>query len=194
MNASQHFTTQNENAYLSYGPVTARALGADQFTIAWSGKGISRNYGGDTTDLLPSLYSRILPYDTTTLWNPAQWVPQVVVINLGTNDFASSIPDKTVFTTAYSNFVKQIRSQYPSAHIYCAVGPMLSYDSLTNSRDYVTTVINTLSAAGDTKLHYIEFPTQDGSLGYGEDYHPSVAEDAAMSSQLVTQIKADLGW
>ena len=71
---------------------------------------------------------------------------------------------------------------------------MLSYDSLTSSRDYVTTVVNTLSAAGDTKLHYIEFPTQDGSLGYGEDYHPSVAEDAAMSSQLVTQIKADLGW
>ncbi len=192
--ASQHFTTRNENAYLAYGSVAARALGADQFTVAWSGKGVIRNYGGDTSELLPALYSRILPYDTTTLWNPGQWVPQVVVINLGTNDFASSIPDKTAFTTGYSNFVSRIRTQYPNAHIYCALGPMLSYASLDNARDYITTVVNQLSAAGDTKVHFIEFPMQDGSLGYGEDYHPTVAQDAVMASQLVNQIKADLGW
>lgn len=192
--ASQHFTTQNENAYLSYGSVTARALGADQFTIAWSGKGVVRNYDGSTTELVPNLYPRILPYDTTNLWNPAQWTPHVVVINLGTNDFAVDIPNKTTFTTGYSNFVKQIRSQYPSAHIYLALGPLLSYTNLTTARDYITTVVSQFNTAGDTKVHFIEFPMQDGSLGYGEDYHPSVAEDAAMSNQLVTQIKADLGW
>ncbi len=191
---SQHFTTQNENAYLSYGSVTARALGADQFTVAWSGKGIVRNYDGSTTELIPNLYPRILPWDTTTLWNPAQWTPQVVVINLGTNDFAVDVPNKTTFTSGYANFVTQIRSQYPGAHIYLALGPLLSYANLTSARDYITTVVNQFNAAGDSKVHFIEFPMQDGSLGYGEDYHPSVAEDAAMSNQLVTQIKADLGW
>lgn len=188
------FTPQNENAYLAYGPVTARALGADQFVVAWSGKGVSRNYGGDTTDLMPSLYPRILPYDTTTLWNPSQWVPQVVVINLGTNDFGSGVPDKTTFTTAYSNFVKQIRGQYPSAHIYLALGPLLYDPNLTTARDYITTVSNQLTSAGDTKIHFIEFPQQTGALGYGEDWHPSVAQHAAMAQQLITQIKADLGW
>ena len=191
---SQHFTTQNENAYLAYGSVTARALGADQFTIAWSGKGVIRNYDGSTTELVPNLYPRILPYDTTNLWNPAQWTPHVVVINLGTNDFAVDVPNKTTFTTGYSNFVKQIRSQYPGAHIYLALGPLLSYANLTTARDYITTVVSQFNSAGDTKVHFIEFPMQDGSLGYGEDYHPSVAEDAAMSNQLVTQIKTDLGW
>ncbi len=188
------FTPQNENAYLAYGPVTARALGADEFNICWSGKGVIRNYGGDTTDVLPSIYLRILPYDTTTLWNPSQWIPQVVVINLGTNDFASGIPDKTAFTTAYTNFVNQIRSQYPNAHIYCALGPMLSGSNLTSARDYLTTVVNQRTAAGDTKVHFIEFPMQDGSLGYGEDWHPSVAQHAAMANQLTNQLKADLGW
>jgi lysophospholipase L1-like esterase len=188
------FTPQNENAYLAYGPVTARALGADQFVIAWSGKGVIRNYSGDTTDLMPSLYPRILPYDTTTLWNPSQWVPQVVVINLGTNDFGSGVPDKTAFTTGYSNFVSQIRSQYPNAHIYCALGPLLYDPNLTTARDYITTVVNQRTAAGDTKLHFIEFPQQTGALGYGEDWHPSVAQHAAMAQQLINQIKADLGW
>jgi len=187
------FTPQNENAYLAYGPVTARALGADQFVIAWSGKGVIRNYS-DATDMMPSLYLRILPYDTTTLWNPSQWVPQVVVINLGTNDFASGVPDKTTFTTGYANFVAQIRSQYPSAHIYLALGPMLSGTNLTSARDYITTVVNQRTAAGDAKVHFIEFPVQDGSLGYGEDWHPSVAEQAVMANQLIAQIKTDLGW
>ena len=188
------FTTQNENAYLAYGPVTARALNADPFLIAWSGKGVIRNYSGDTTDVLPSVYLRVTPWDTTVTWNPSQWVPQVVVINLGTNDFASGIPDKTAFTTGYSNFVNQIRSQYPNAHIYCALGPLLYGDGLIGARDYITTVVNQRTTAGDTKLHFIEFPQQDGSLGYGEDWHPSVAQHAAMAQQLINQIKADLGW
>lgn len=190
----QSFTTQNENAYLAYGSVAARALDADQFTIAWSGKGVIRNYGGDTTDVLPSIYLRILPYDTTTLWDPSQWIPQVVFINLGTNDFSIGAPDKTAFTTAYVDFVEQIRSQYPNAHIYCALGPMLSDSNLTSARDYITTVVNQFISAGDTKVHFIEFPMQDGSLGYGEDWHPSVAQHAAMAEQLVSRLKTDLGW
>jgi lysophospholipase L1-like esterase len=188
------FTTQNENAYLAYGPVTARALNADPFVIAWSGKGVMRNYGGNTTDVFPSVYSRITPWDTTVSWNASQWIPQVVVINLGTNDYSTGAPDKTAFTTAYINFVNTIRTQYPSAHIYIALGPMIVTNDLPSARDYLTTVVSHFTSAGDSKVHFIEFPQQDGSLGYGEDWHPSVAEHAAIANQLIAQIKADLGW
>jgi lysophospholipase L1-like esterase len=190
----QSFTTKNENAYLAYGSVTARTLDADQITVAWSGKGMIRNYGGSTTEVLPDIYLRILPYNTTLVWDPSQWIPQVVVINLGTNDFSTGVPDETTFTTAYANFVKKIRSQYSDAHIYCAVGPMLSGDNLTYARNYISTVVSQLQSAGDTKVHFIEFPVQDGTLGYGEDWHPSVATHAKMASQLAAQIKTDLGW
>ncbi|MBN2533002.1 MAG: hypothetical protein JXB88_08925 [Spirochaetales bacterium] len=190
----QSFTTRNENAYLAYGPVTARLLGADQITVAWSGKGVIRNYGGDTDELMPELYSRILPYDSSHLWDTSQWVPHVVVINLCTNDYSQGIPDRTQFTTAYRNFVQKIRTQYPTAHIYCALGPMLSGDNLVSARDYISSVVNSLTSSGDTKMHFIEFPAQDGSLGYGEDWHPSVATHELMASQLAGQIRADLGW
>ncbi|HEY8464020.1 MAG TPA: cellulose binding domain-containing protein [Bacillota bacterium] len=190
----QNFTTKNENAYLAYGSIAARELGADQITVAWSGKGVVRNYGGDTNETLPELYSRILPYNTSLTWDSSQWIPQVVVINLGTNDFSSGAPEKNQFVTTYSNFVKKIRSQYSQAHIYCAVGPMLGGDNLISARDYINTVVNTLRSAGDAKIHFIEFPMQDGSLGYGEDWHPSVSTHTQMAQQLVKQIKADLGW
>jgi lysophospholipase L1-like esterase len=190
----QSFTAKNENAYLAYGSVTARLLNADQITVAWSGKGVIRNYGGSMTDIMPDMYPRILAYDTTHLWAASTWIPQVAVINLCTNDYSTGIPDRTQFTTAYTSFVKKIRTQYPQAHIYCALGPMLSGDNLTSARDYIGSIINSLKSAGDTKVHFIEFPMQDGSLGYGEDWHPSVAEHAVMGNQLAAQIKTDLGW
>jgi lysophospholipase L1-like esterase len=190
----QSFTTKNENAYLTYGSVTARALDADQITVAWSGKGVVRNYGGDTTEMMPEIYSRILPYNTTLTWDARQWIPQAVVINLGTNDFSTGVPDKTEFTTTYSKLARQIRSQYSDAHIYCALGPMLNGDNLINARNYLNMVVEQLQAAGDSKIHFIEFAMQDGTLGYGEDWHPSIATHAQMANQLVKQLKNDLGW
>ncbi|MBN1697132.1 MAG: hypothetical protein JW881_06440 [Spirochaetales bacterium] len=190
----QSFTTRNENAYLAYGSVTARVLGADQITVAWSGKGVIRNYGGETDEVMPELYPRILPYDTTNLWDPGQWIPHVAVINLCTNDYSAGIPDRNQFTTAYRNFVQQIRGRYPSAHIYCALGPMLSGDNCASARDYIGSVVNSLSSSGDARIHFIEFPAQDGSLGYGEDWHPTVATHERMADQLAAQIRSDLGW
>ncbi len=190
----QSFTTKNENAYLAYGAVTARLLNADPVTVCWSGKGVIRNYNGDTTDLIPSIYSRILPYSATPVWDSSKWIPQAVVINLGTNDFSAGTPDKTAFTTAYSGFVAKIRSQYPDAHIYCVLGPMLYGDGLTNARDFINTVVAQKNSSGDVKVHFIEFPVQDGTNGYGEDWHPSVKTHELMANQLAAEIRNDLGW
>lgn len=191
---NQSFTTKNENASLAYGTVTAKLLNADQITVAWSGKGMIRNYGGDTTDPLPAVYDRILPFSAYPKWDTGKWDPQVVVINLSTNDYSVGVPERTAFVNAYVNFVKKIRGQYPAAHIYCAIGPMLWGEGLDSARDYISGLVNQFQSAGDTKVHFIEFPGQDGSLGYGEDWHPSAATHAVMAEQLAGQIKKDLNW
>jgi Lysophospholipase L1 and related esterases len=190
----QSFTNKNENAYLAYGAVTARLLNADPITVCWSGKGVVRNYGGQSGELMPELYSRILPYTSTPVWDSSKWVPQVVVINLGTNDFSTGSVDKTAFTTGYSNLVTKVRSQYPDAYIYCAVGPMLTWDQLANCKGCITNVVNQKNTSGDSKVHFIEFPAQDGTNGYGEDWHPTVKTHELMANQLAAQIKTDLGW
>ncbi|RCX14294.1 lysophospholipase L1-like esterase [Anaerobacterium chartisolvens] len=191
----QSFTTKNENAYMAYGAITARLLEADPVTVCWSGKGVVRNYGGDTAgDLMPALYPQILPYDKNKLWDSSKWIPQVVVINLGTNDFSTGSPNKSSFTAAYSSFVDRIRSQYPNAHIYCAIGPMLSGNALSDVRDYLNTVVAQKSSSGDQRIHYIEFPVQEWANGYGEDWHPSIKTHQLMAEQLAAQIRKDLGW
>jgi lysophospholipase L1-like esterase len=190
----QTFTTQNENAYLAYGSIASRILGADQITVSWSGKGIMRNYGGDTTEVLPEIYDRILPYNTDLSWDSSKWIPDVVVINLCTNDYSIGIPDETTFVNAYLDFVQKIREQYPSAYIYCAVGPMLSGDNLDSARTNIQSVVDTQALTGDDNIGFIEFPVQDAANGYGEDWHPSVATHELMAEQLANQIEDDLGW
>ena len=190
----QSFTNKNENAYMAYGAITARLLNADPVTVCWSGKGLVQNYGGDLNDLMPAVYSRVLPYNTTLTWDTSKWTPQVVVINLGTNDFSTGSIEKTTFATAYANFVTKIRGQYPDAHIYCAVGPMLSWDQLAKCKDAITSVVDQKKTSGDSKVHFIEFPGQVESNGYGEDWHPSVKTHELMANQLAATIKTDLGW
>ncbi len=190
----QNFTNKNENAYMAYGSITGRLLGADVTTVCWSGKGVVQNYGGNKDELMPSLYQNILPYDKTKIWDYTKWVPQVVVINLGTNDISTVALDGTLFTSQYSKLVDKVRSQYPNAHIYCAVGPMLSGEQLTNMKKYVGNAVTNKNSAGDKNVKFIEFPQQDQANGLGEDWHPSIKTHQLMADQLAKQIKADLGW
>ncbi|MDS0528461.1 GDSL-type esterase/lipase family protein [Clostridium sp. SHJSY1] len=190
----QTFTTKNENSSLAYGAVTAKLLGADPMTISWSGKGVLRNYGGDTTDVMPDLMDQVLPYDKTLKWDSQSWIPQVVVINLSTNDYGIGIPDKADFTNAYTKLVDKVRADYPEANIYCAVGPMLSGDKLESARNYISGIATSKETSGDNKIHFIEFPVQDFANGLGEDWHPSVKTHELMANQLASQIQKDLGW
>ncbi len=190
----QSFTAKNENAYLAYGSVTARLLEADQVTVACSGKGVIRNYGGDTNQMMPDLYPRTLTWNPNLLWDYTQWQPHVVVINLCTNDYSIGIPNRYQFTTAYADLVQEVRGQYAGAVIYCAVGPMLSGENLNSARDYISSVVNDMNSSGDTKVKFIEFPAQTGALGFGEDWHPSVRTHQLMADQLANRIRSDLGW
>ena len=187
------FTNTTENEWLSYGALAARALNAAQITVAWSGKGIYRNYGGDTSELMPVLWDRTLPTDASSAWGFKSYVPDVVVIDLGTNDFSSGDPG-TPFQDAWVSFLTKVRGKYPSAFVFAAVGPMLSGTSYTQDKTYIQAAIDARKSAGDTKLGLVELPTQDPADGLGCDYHPSLKTHQKMADVLTATIKAQMGW
>jgi hypothetical protein len=91
---------KTENQYASYGAIAARELDADVVTVCWSGRGVSRNYKDrppevdpNTRMLVPEAWAQRTIGNEGPPKRPA-WdfasepQPQVVVINLGTNDFA----------------------------------------------------------------------------------------------------------
>ena len=113
------------NAYESYGPRVARALDLDYTITGVSGIGIYRNWSTDGPTM-GDVYG--LKYMHTNLkdnqWDVKQFVPDIVSINLGTNDLAEGdgimprLPfDSTGFIDAYVAFLKTIHHYYPDAAI-----------------------------------------------------------------------------
>jgi lysophospholipase L1-like esterase len=193
MNCS--FTADTENHYLSYEAITARTLGADLITTAWSGKGVVCNYGDDPTSCthpFPEYYDKTLPDQGNSPWDFSSWQPQAVVINLGTNDFSTSQdPSEAEFTTAYESFLQHIRSKYADALILCTVGPLLGGTDLATAKDYIAKAV---LALGDAKVKTFDLAQTDPADGYGCDWHPSLKTHQKMADQLTAELKAQLGW
>ncbi|MET0793444.1 MAG: SGNH/GDSL hydrolase family protein [Polyangiaceae bacterium] len=188
------FEGKTENHYLTYEALAARAVGAELYTEAWSGIGMLRNYDGATTGIMPERYPRTLPEQTASTWDFSGYTPDVVVINLGTNDFAKGDP-ALAFQTAYTKFVSDLRGHYPKARFYLAIGPMLSEANAAQMKVYLNGVISARAAQSDSNLFLLEFAIQDGTNdGFGCDYHPTLKTHQKMADKLIATLKADLGW
>jgi lysophospholipase L1-like esterase len=188
----EHFTPATENARLAYGALAARAFDADYVCIAWSGKTLWPK------NTIVELYDRTLPGDAHSKWDFASYQPQVIVINLGTNDTAKGIPDEEGWVKAYNDFLDHLRANDPKATIYLAIGPMMtdsaSKPALSTIRKYITRVVKERSDKGDSQIHLLEFKQQTWKNGFGADWHPSLKTHQLMADDLINAIQHDLGW
>ncbi len=188
--------TEAETA--AWGALAAEALDADHVAIAYSGKGVYRNGGGDTAETMPVLYERILADDPSSAW-PEDYDPDVVVVALGTNDFSLGDPGDA-FVDAYVAFAASLRARHPDAWILVAESPMLS-DVVpagemrrTKARAYLEAVVAEREDAGDTRIALVEIAEQLESDGYGCSMHPSAATHAKMADALEERIRELTGW
>lgn len=184
------FEPATENEYLTYGAIAARALGAEHHTLAWSGIGMLRDTHGRVDGQMPVRYERTLPTNPASRWDFTKWTPDVVVINLGTNDFSRGDPGPP-YREAYLAFLERLRRRYPRAQVFCAMGPM---DNSERWRKRLQGIVEDRRAAGDAQVHFLEFPPQDGALGYGCNAHPSLATHRLMANVLVSAIERVTGW
>ncbi|HSQ65580.1 MAG TPA: GDSL-type esterase/lipase family protein [Polyangiaceae bacterium] len=168
----------NENSDLSYGAVAARAVGADVHIVAQSGIGMVKSYNSTTT--MPQIYGRTFGENDNTPWDFTKYSPDVVVINLGTNDAAGGV-DATQYQTAYASFLTTVRGNYPNALVYC-----VSQGGYTLASEVQAVV----SAKSDPKIKYLALIGNNA----GCNSHPDVAGQQQMASGLVAALQSDLGW
>lgn len=185
---TEHFSATTENAYLTYGALAARTLGAEYVCVAWSGRLMwPKNTMGE-------VYDRTLPADANSRWDFGHWIPDAVVINLSTNDFAGGVPDKAGWVAGYEAFLTRVRKNYPKATLFCASSPMLWGAPVGIAKSYLTQIVQDENAAGDRNVHLLVFDTQDAKNGMGADWHPSIKTHAIMADKLSSALQADLGW
>jgi lysophospholipase L1-like esterase len=194
LNASGDRCYATESAWDSYGFQTAYTLQAEASIIAASGRGVVRNYGGDTSGTMPMLYPNTLTNLGTPAWD-FHIQPQAVIINLGTNDISNSKGDPGVaFRDTYVTLLETVRGHYPSAFIVCIIGPLTTGNDLTILKGYISDAVGMRNAAGDANVEFFDRITPQSSTDFACQYHPDAPEHMMMAALLAPELKAKLGW
>jgi lysophospholipase L1-like esterase len=186
------------NSDVSYGALTARQLNADYQINGYSGLGMVRNYNGGSPDVTyRTFYDRALLNVSGDVWqNPGTWRPQVVVVNLGTNDFSTAVnpgepwtPDSLAagYRTAYGDFIQKLRSRHGADTTIVAVGA-------GQYAGHVQQVVKARNDAGDSRVRY--WFLDDSGLDFlGCDWHYSARDDRLIADRLTSFIAGlPTGW
>lgn len=175
------------NAYLSYGPLTARALNARWVLSAYSGIGMIRSCCGMKITM-PDVIDKVNMRDNEIPWDFSKYRPDVVTICLGQND---GIQDSVKFCSAYVDFIERLRGVYPKADIICLSSPMADQRLAACMKNYITGIVAHIRNAGDTKVHSFFFLKR---YNHGCDDHPNLEEHEEIAAELTSCIRNITGW
>jgi lysophospholipase L1-like esterase len=183
------------NADISFGHVLGRRLEAQVHLVSYGGRGVFRDWQGKDntqTSNAPIFFERTLPDDPNILWNHASYVPDAVIIGLGTNDFSKSIPEESVFVSAYVAFLQRIRAVYPRTFL-CVTDSPITIGSPERGpvlTKYLQSVVAQVTQKGDKKIAYVPVRYQSGSKA---DAHPDGAQHQRIADDLEPVLRKALG-
>lgn len=199
-----HFTTNTEDVTKAYAYKTAANLNADYSMVSFSGYGIISGFTNNDMKVpkqtVPQYYTK-LGYSwakngsfapANVDWDFSKRQPDVIVINLGTNDDSytkANSERQEEYSAAYVEFLKTIRENNPDAKILCTLGVM--GDRLY---EYVQLAVRNYTAeTGDTNVSSMKFDVQLPDDGYSADWHPSVTTHDKAAEKLAAEIKSLIG-
>lgn len=183
---TEPFTTDTENPLAAYSLKLANMLNADFQLVSWSGIGIISCYVPETEDkplndwLMPMLYEytdAALSKDVLKQeqcdwekWDNARFVPDLILINIGTNDASYCREHKDrqdVWGREYKKFIETVRLKNKNVPILCVLGTM-DQRLCVKAEEIIQTLRRT-----DKAIYYLHLPLQEDADGKGADFHPS---------------------
>lgn len=192
--------TANENFAKSYAYLAAGKLDADYSIVAYSGYGVisgHTSYGHrQSVRSVPRYYSKfgnsggsfsdgLLP--SQVVWDHNEFVPHIVIINLGTNDCSytgNDIVKTNEFKEGYLDFLKMVRNKNPNAYILCTLG--LVGDELFGRIEEAVDIFS--REFEDDRISCMKFDDQIPEDGYGVMMHPSATSHEKAAGKLVSHV------
>ena len=186
-----------ENNYNSYATITADHFKAQYHCTAKSGIGIMVSW---FPLIMPEMYDRLDPTDSTSKWDFSKYTPDLVVINLFQNDswivkqpgqeqfkkrFGTTPPSEAFIISAYNNFVQTIRKTYPQSQIICMLGNMDITQEGSPWPGYVKKAVDQLH---DEKI-FTYFAPYKSTPG-----HPKTSEQKILAEGLIKFIDDHIKW
>ena len=170
------------NAYMAYGPLTARALNAQWELTSVSGIGMIHSCCGMKI-LMPQVYDKIDLRDDSIPYDFNDYVPDLITICLGQND---GIQDSTAFCSAYIDFIKTVRRKYANTKIILLSSPMADDTLRAVLKNYLTSIQNYFHQNGDQPIYKYFFEKQ---YNHGCVSHPDLKEHKEIAGLLIEFIK-----
>lgn len=192
------FEYETENHYYTYAQLTTRNLEAMAHVVARSGIGVYRSYDGPKKgtpeNVMTTEYEYTNLYDRSERWDFSRYQPQVVCINLGTNDLSTNNYDVKLLKQAYKQFLKQVRSHNSQAKIVYLCGSMLNGKELDIAKKTLNEVVEEAHKDGDKEVYRFDFTPQNGDLYYGASWHPSLWQHQKMAAELTAYLRTLMHW
>ena len=202
------FDYATENHYYSYASIVARNLQAQHWVVARSGIGAYRNYAGPKTgnpeSNMPVQYEYTgyawkpeLRQEATFLqekWDFSRYQPDVVCINLGTNDISTPNYDISLLKQGYQKLLKMVRQHNPKAKIVFLTGSMLYHQELQLAKRLLDEVTTEAHKAGDKEVYRFDMAPINGNKYYGNDWHPNIYQDEKMANELTPYLRQLMNW
>ena len=202
------FDYATENHYYSYASITARNLQAQHWVVARSGIGAYRNYDGPKTgnpdSNMPVQYEytgyawkpelRKEPTFLQEKWDFNRYQPDVVCINLGTNDLSTPNYDLSLLKQGYQKLLKMVRQHNPKAKIVFLTGSMLYHQELQLAKQLLDEVTAEAQKAGDKEVYRFDMSPINGNKYYGNDWHPNIYQDEKMANELTPYLRQLMNW
>ena len=197
MKPTDHYSYETQNYYYSYAQETARRLNAVAHVVARSGIGVYRNYNGPRTgtpdNRMPIQYEYTLYAEKSELrkqggsmnerWDFSRFQPDIICINLGTNDLSTNNYDIKLLKQGYKSLLEMVRRHNPHSKIVFLTGSMLQGKELDICKRLLDEVTAEAHVAGDQQVYRFDM-TPQGASGYGADWHPSYAQHQKMADEL----------
>lgn len=184
-------TNRHSNAYDAYGMVLGRRLDAQSELVCYGGRGVVRDYLGHRTMQAPQFFNYSVVADNEAQrseWPDDGWVPDAIVISLGTNDWnmqkTDPLPEEE-FVTKYVGLVQDVRRHFPQAWIVLSQGSIVSDPVLSQW------VQKTVKQLNDSRVVWFASRHFSGSTC---DAHPDKMQHQQIADDFEVELRQLLGW
>ncbi len=182
------FLTSEQDGTKTYAALTAAHYGAQAHFICISGRGIARNCENNPSPLIPEFFDQTT-ISNPTPWDHAQYQPDIIVVNAGTNDTAGEGDpvDINVFKDGVKAFAAHLLTVYPSAKLLWCYGMMA-----TDMYDPIKEAIDELNSPDVSFLFFKNVYAMEDECGGCT--HPNVRAHYRCAGVLIDTISDMLGW
>ncbi|MFV0592139.1 MAG: SGNH/GDSL hydrolase family protein [Draconibacterium sp.] len=196
---SEHFKPSTENCEKSYAPIISRAFDAQYHLISHSGLGMIRNYGDEDRvstkiEPMPARLEYLFDEDPTQTYPLQEYIPDAIVVNLGTNDFSTQpAPYKADFIGAGKKLITKLKQEFPTSKIVCVTGPMINEPCFSYTKEMVEDLRKEL-ATQDIVFIGIPVNLLNTEKDLGSDWHPSYRGQLKSAHMIIPVLGTMLNW